>query len=744
MTYPNSLSGSASPPCDDFQTGEPASLPTSPGQWSQLDNIIGGLLDKRQDLDINDLLLSCNKGDTLVVVNFPANFVDCKGAAWTSKRFLVDSSKLLGTGSSVFANLLSPQSQTRFRRRMENAGESLSCDFVVDLTPPDEGDELAAQIMELSLPVGVRDWWISHERLGISPELVSGHDDHCPHHDEVPIDCERCEGYVPSNALPDPVVQGTLDLDDIKMSPRRMIEEYCSVRHRANIIRLVLAIQGYSLVLDSAPRAYTVSGVASMLDCASVARDPICAWLMAEPNSDFIDIHPEAALKMAWSLKLADISRAAFRILVVEKALGVLSTRPCDDQYTVFGRPREGVPEAHDTAIQYASYKFADRVRGTYNSLCEHRPLDVLDISEYQRLLRIGSCLMDAIRKDSNRLDNSPLREALDCQEACVDGLNEYMRNLVTLAMSPMDYGPQHHLDQDRRCYVPRSRWADTRAVYRGLRRAQRLLIPEFWESLDVNVTRRPSVPVRVCRLMYDFNTKLGSALECIPSPLLEQHNIDLLRPHFDVSRFIQDLTISLHTQYLTWARPTVEVPLNRPTLKVPLGRTRHLVLALLDDEFDYLPLWAGGLDDGTGGAFESSVPDAELGPVGPGPAYHTGITVATDVSSICQSEKTLDNSETGTLTVGRSLAAALSNAESNVRPNNVWQGVTHPEPTQVTRAPPSGIADDETLQESWINISDDDDVLDEDDFDSDQDDEKNGTTDDEDVWSEVEAPLGV
>jgi hypothetical protein len=55
---------------------------------------------------------------------------------------------------------------------------------------------------------------------------------------------------------------------------------------------------------------------------------------------------------------------------------------------------------------------------------------------------------------------------------------------------------------------------------------------------------------------------------------------------------------------------------------------TCDTLLCLSDEEYKYLPLWAGGYDDGTGGVFEEHVPFADKGPAGPGPAYHTGSTL--------------------------------------------------------------------------------------------------------------------
>lgn len=114
----------------------------------------------------------------------------------------------------------------------------------------------------------MRDWWTSKERLGVSQFLVSGHDDDCPHHNEVPIDCQKTIDYVdltmqPNEGLP------RVDLAHIKIPESRGILDYCPIRHRANIIRLILAIQGHDLLLNSASRVYTLTGIAKILDSTS-------------------------------------------------------------------------------------------------------------------------------------------------------------------------------------------------------------------------------------------------------------------------------------------------------------------------------------------------------------------------------------------------------------------------------------------------------------------------------------------
>jgi len=70
-------------------------------------------------------------------------------------------------------------------------------------------------------------------------------------------------------------------------------------------------------------------------------------------------------------------------------------------------------------------------------------------------------------------------------------------------------------------------------------------------------------------------------------------------------------------------------------------------LLCLTDNEFKYLPLWAGGMDDGSGGVFNADVPNATLGPNGPGPAYHTGFSMASRASTEVgyDGESTVDTS---------------------------------------------------------------------------------------------------
>ncbi|UKZ73771.1 hypothetical protein TrVFT333_001421 [Trichoderma virens FT-333] len=131
----------------------------------------------RQELD---------EGDTLVFIDFPdlsrrqPRQTDCYGVPYTSQQFRVHSEKLLATGSAKFAEMLNPTYQFRIQRRRKltkSLPEGIK--YVLDLTPPSEGDELVFQVTQLSLTPGIIKWWAANALHKVSNWLVSGHDDVC-------------------------------------------------------------------------------------------------------------------------------------------------------------------------------------------------------------------------------------------------------------------------------------------------------------------------------------------------------------------------------------------------------------------------------------------------------------------------------------------------------------------------------------------------------------------------------------
>lgn len=141
------------------------------------------------------------------------------------------------------------------------------------------------------------------------------------------------------------------------------------------------------------------------------------------------------------------------------------------------------------------------------------------------------------------------------------------------------------------------------------------------------------------------WNNDLGSAMdtasintirsrdgaEPLHSPIYDPHprlpsntDIGIDSPFFNLTtfltqvyRYINELTNNMLSKNDSWSQLC------------------DTLLCLTDDEYKFLPLWAGGMDDGTGAVFEAPIPAADRGgPMGPGPAYHTGSTVNSVASS--------------------------------------------------------------------------------------------------------------
>jgi len=73
----------------------------------------------------------------------------------------------------------------------------------------------------------------------------------------------------------DPQVPGIVDEDPFDPDPRyipewRKIDDYCRIRHRVAIMRVLRAINGEGLLLNSAARMWTVAQVAIHLEVPQI------------------------------------------------------------------------------------------------------------------------------------------------------------------------------------------------------------------------------------------------------------------------------------------------------------------------------------------------------------------------------------------------------------------------------------------------------------------------------------------
>lgn len=619
-------------------------------------------------------------GDTLVIIDFPnrstatQNQADCNGIAYRSQQFRVHSQNLLDTNSAKFAEMLAPTHQFRTLRRRKLVNK-LPADvkYVLDLTPPSEGDELVFQMTELSLTPGIIKWWSSWMLQDVDSWLVCGHDDICTCDrkplrsptDETSMGENSSEPGSPTRATrpqirfradvlstqlpldPDTLLQmKARQENDLFETPEfRRLPDYCPVRHRNGIIRLLMIIEGKRVVLDSASRVWTLVKLSKMFDCGSVIRDLVAQWIMHGPNTRFIEVLPEEALQIAFTLELPGVAQSAFRILVNELALeeaGGNTANKKPAQTTVFGRKLGDLPDELRNLVQHAARAFIERLTNMDANLRNPDMFDYWNIEEWKRL----RVLEQLLAQEEGSTAAKAFFKIQDLMKALVYEITEAYRMATSKALSP-SVPAYHSIDQDRATYVEPKDYETVVPIMKKLNPIQMILCSltynEFGTALDSKLYIGKKVKLQGQSRMSFFKTveDAGFAIQAVvdANPMLSYS--EAWQPYFDrtvggkprpVRRplvNLMDLEISIKDQLrpitLSWLRHDIE-----PSLNI----TRHLLLTLTNNEMKFLPLWAGGCDDGTGGVFETQIPPAVMGPNGPGPSYHTGITIPSQPSS--------------------------------------------------------------------------------------------------------------
>ncbi|KAH8808726.1 hypothetical protein F5884DRAFT_793140 [Xylogone sp. PMI_703] len=374
------------------------------------------------------------EGDTMVFISYPNNIRALDPMGFPRARYrMVNSENLLKTGSTVFARLLSDTAQARIRRRKgytEDGDLPKGVKYVLDLTPPNEGDDAVELISELSCPIGFRQWYSAKIRCGVPESLVGGDDEvyRLPASPPVPPEtssmAQKSDSSIASavdreskaNRKPlfeektespdeDYILRQTIEkskkefLEDAMAMgdmPKRQTEdkevpEYCPIRHRVGIERLLQCIEGDDPKLDSAPKVWTLFVLAKYFDCTRVVLDYITSWLIVEPNCQILEILPDTCLKIGVGLRNSAVTRTTFGILVSEEALSIASRRQgkrdADDHHTTqFLRPKETIDEDWLNCIQHASQDFHDRIVKVAEDLLDERMLWFQEMPEYRKI----------------------------------------------------------------------------------------------------------------------------------------------------------------------------------------------------------------------------------------------------------------------------------------------------------------------------------------------------------------------
>ncbi|KAI9801794.1 MAG: hypothetical protein M1825_003167 [Sarcosagium campestre] len=494
-----------------------ANLPPTKNPVAELDDRIEEL---QRKIDLSLPKLNFADGDTLIFIDPPSR-VEVGDPSYVRFKapLRIHSERLLATQSKVFKDLLSPTRQYRLTRRRNCWPLPPGIKFVLDLTPPEEGDDAVELTSNLCCPMGVRKWYKSSTRFRVAEALVCGVEpEERPESrrqsvsgsfDQVAnVECDVCKAKSAtyntvdlSNGLEPTTVKslsGCCSASGCKN--RRMPElclEYSALRHRSGIERVLHAIEGLDPQIDSAPKMWTVFCVAKYFDATNAVVDWLIRWIYASANTVFVEILPEATAKLAEGLQNYDLYRDSFRILVGEEALASMNRRrqKAKDNLTVFGRSRDDVDETLQTRIEYASHALADRIKSRFDAMVSEACPWVDDRPEFIKLTRLRSKM--EVRAKEGSADAS---KDLKTVQSFIDAFRHFVRGLLYAQALPVSDAAKHLPIPDPEYHFSDGLFppfAHGARVYPYLTPDERLLTRMFWSRLK-------SQPLINCLINYD------------------------------------------------------------------------------------------------------------------------------------------------------------------------------------------------------------------------------------------------
>lgn len=572
------------------------------------------------------------EGDTLVFVDMPAsvlastNHRNCHGDVPNSQVFRVHSEKLFALTASKFPAMLRNQNHQRRVKNHRNLseGQLQGIAYFLDLTPDIEGDDAASHISDLSLSPGLVKWPASMVLHNADISLVAGHDDVCACQSlQLEIDQPSPDPDVNRPALtPGEILllRGAQNHKLFKTVPHLKIPDYCQVRHANAIIRLMLMIEGKEVTFSSAARMWTIMNVSKIYGCMEVVRDTALAWITANPA--FIEVLPEEALSIASTLELPQIARLAFNVLVHEAAIeGFGEDDAKQSKLTVFGRQKGQLGDELSNLVQHAASALMDRLMKSLDwfqkgqLLIGWSPPQVKTLSEIEDIIHIeydGNPRALAHVNGMRAAISYPSRMDVvsSCNMNSLSGTTDKVLSEMDLCRAKyVEYGTDESED-----------FVSLKSILTRLRPEQKLVCPFIYHGI------RDRFRDRAFENPFDesisAHEQLKSSLQGLTEEYLQPVNIF---PSFDLDAFRYE--IAARAQTWTWLETRGPDMKDIQDLNPPLPL--HMNLTLTRHEMKYLPLWAGGENDGTGRVFAPVLPPAEMGPNGPGPAYHTGFSEA-------------------------------------------------------------------------------------------------------------------
>lgn len=590
-------------------------------------------------------------GDTYIYIDPPPKQPEQDGTSYSIYRsqaehpMVMKSLTLLSLNSSIISKAMGPTEQYRVMRRRGLVGRLPShIKFVVDLTPPTEGDNAAHLLSELYCPDGIRKWFIAAKLWNISKNLIGGQDECTVKIANSDHSSESLDDVIKQVSDPDESAQRSLKYEEESME---LPLEYSPIRHRSGIVRVLHIISGNHPKLDSAVKVWTACVVAASLEISSPdLLGYIFSWIYNEKNSYILEVLPEASLRMAHMLNSYNMCRDAFAILVGEEALeSLIRERLGPSPKTILGRKKEDLTsESYLTRLQYASKAFIERVTAEFMRIVGMDWLD--NIAEFKKL--------------SLTFPMNPTTKNLDAYEEARNYLSitlkRYIRGGVYRLLCvdwDLDLGKLRYWDYLRtNPLFPRK---DYREVWNSLKPRERILTRSFWHLLasrpvssgptnlsaaaasnDFIPVDQPSSAEQQMRnnwvfeeVKHDQLTTLATELEFLrtgsPRSIADPQHLSCATeapsnddPNaFNLSQLLQETE-----DYLTAAAKHMLSNTDKTLHSIEILDTLG---CLTESEWKYLPLWAGGCDDESGGVYDDDIPMASSSFSHPGPNIHIG-----------------------------------------------------------------------------------------------------------------------
>lgn len=531
----------------------------------------------------------------------------------------IHSWKLLGSASPFLQAQFEQRTQERNINRRGGLPDGIK--YIVDLTPPSIEDEALLTISELSCPLGIRTWAYSQSRWNLPEDLVGG-----------------------------PETQG-----DVRDQSGRLAE-YSPERHRAGIVQVLRVLEGLEPKLDTPCKLWAFFAVAKLYGLASMPEFSVRVrdWVYEGNNRRLIEVYPEITYRLGKGIQCAHMMRDSYCVLVGEEALRLLrdcsTPSPRKRKTTVHGRPLGSLDDDDEQRVQYAGESLLGYV-----------------IEQFVELAGTEMRWLHRSEMFQNVLAYSPrTQEALETKEKLISCLKDFVRTSIIVALSQRTKTRLLTNAFQRPMTYPTTDFLD---VFNSLSLTERLMSRTFWTLLsDTRLTEHDgsadvAVPwgTSLANLGGEFggfrdqhdaiirritkqelysrvtafnrlslNTNLG------PQPDRHQHrhsgneyNELTYGPdgHFSVPLFLKQ---AYYHRRAFIKRIFLQA---RDEMNYVIADT---ITSLTEQQYQFLPLWADGCDDGTGGVYANQIPLAEAdGFSAPGPSIHTGSAAPSATPSI-------------------------------------------------------------------------------------------------------------